>query len=75
MMKLTSGFWRAAGPTSRGAAQRWSKPGRAKPLCEAITRGTSLTLSLTFRTCSMKAKPVSLSRNQPPAFGALPHAG
>ena len=73
-MNLTPGFAFAAGPTSRGAAPRWSKPGRAKPLCVATTGGTFGCASLTFLTFSRKAMPASESRCQPDAYGTSPQA-
>ena len=72
-MIVTSGFWRAAGPTSRGDAARWSNPVRANPLCTAKSLGM-LNSSPTFFTCSRKAMPMSSSRNQPDAYGTSPQA-
>ena len=73
-MNRTSGFPFAAGPTSRGAAPRWSKPGSAKPLCVATTGGMSGYASLTFLTFSRNAMPASESSHQPDAYGTSPHA-
>src|SRR3712207_856513 len=74
MMRFTSGFAFAAIPTSRGAAPRWSKPGSAKPLCEATVGGISLKRLETFATFSRKPMPTSESSVQPLAFGTSPHA-
>ena len=56
-MKRTPGFALAAGPTSRGAAPRWSKPGSAKPLWVATTGGISGYLSLIALTFWMNSIP------------------